>query len=152
MNTNASRDKNKNHHKKGITLLELFTVVGIISLVLTMAVPNYKSFYSRMEIRSGLRTVTMALNTARYKAIQLNKRVKFTMEGDRIVLKEMINRRWVELRHFGLEEKVSFSINSSPVFSPTGSVSPLCSIYVANRDYRYKITISMAGRIKVAEI
>ena len=46
----------------------------------------------------------------------------------------------------------SVKINSSPVFSPTGSVSPLCSIFVKNSKYQYKITLSISGRIKTTEI
>jgi Tfp pilus assembly protein FimT len=137
---------------KGITLLELFIALGIISLALTIMVPGFKSFFSRMEIHNGLRAMTSALSTARYKAIMMNKRVKFTIEGDKIVLKEEISNQWQAFMHFDLEEKVSYSINASPVFSPAGSVSPLCSIYVNNETYKYKITISMAGRIKVVEV
>ncbi|NIM14261.1 MAG: hypothetical protein GTO45_19675 [Candidatus Aminicenantes bacterium] len=140
-----------NRTRKGITLLELFIALGIISLALTIVVPGFKSFYSRMEINNGLRAVTSALSTARYKAIMMNKRVKFTIEGDKIVLNEKQSNQWQAFMHFDLEENVSFSINASPVFSPAGSVSPLCSIYVKNKIYSYKITISMAGRIKVME-
>jgi len=141
-----------NKNSKGINLLELLIGLGILSLLLTLAVPGFKSFYSRMEINNGLRTVTLALNTARYKAIVMNRRVKFTIEGNRIVLKEKTSDLWEELMHFDLEEKVSYSINAAPVFSPTGSVSPLCSIYVANKDYRCKIAISIAGRINVTQL
>lgn len=140
-----------NRTRKGITLLELFIALGIISLALTIVVPGFKSFYSRMEINNGLRAVTSALSTARYKAIMMNKRVKFTIEGDKIVLNEKESNQWQAFMHFDLEKKVSYSINASPVFSPAGSVSPLCSIYVNNETYKYKITISMAGRIKVME-
>jgi Tfp pilus assembly protein FimT len=141
-----------NRNRKGITLFELFIALGIISLALTIMVPGFKSFSSRMEINNGLRAVTSALSTARYKAIMMNKRVKFTIEGEKIVLKEKKSNQWQEFMHFDLEKKVSFSINASPVFSPTGSASPLCSIYVKNKTYSYRITISMAGRIKVMEV
>jgi Tfp pilus assembly protein FimT len=141
-----------NKRSRGISFLELFIALGIISLTLTMTVSGFQSFYRRMEINNGLRAVTSALSTARYRAIWMNKRVKFTIEEDKIVLKRKESSQWNAFMHFDLEKKVSYSINASPVFSPGGSVSPLCSIYVSNKTYCFKITISMAGRIKVLEI
>ena len=141
-------DKNN----RGVTLLELFITLAIAALVLMVGVPGFKSFFCRMEVRNGVRTVTVALNTARYKAIMTNKSVKFTMETDKIVLKEKRDGRWEGFLHFDLSEKVSFSINSSPVFTPFGSVAPLCSVYVSNEISQYKITLSIAGRLKVTEV
>ena len=141
-----------NKNNRGFTLLELFITLGIAALVLMAGVPGFKSFFSRMEVSNGVRTVTAALNTARYKAIMKNKSVKFVVESSKIVLKEKRGGKWEGFSHFDLSEKVSFSINSSPVFTPFGSVAPLCSIYVKNEISQYKITLSIAGRIKVAEI
>jgi len=141
-----------NKNKRGFTLLELFITLGIAALVLMAGVPGFKSFFRRLELRNGVRTVTAALNTARYKAIMMNKSVKFTMGDNKIVLKEKRGSRWEGFLHFDLSEEVSFSINSSPVFTPFGSVAPLCSIYVKNEISQYKITLSIAGRIKVTEL
>ncbi len=144
--------KQNRNNNNGITLLELLVTLSVISLVLTVGVPGLKSFFSRVELSNSLRTVTAALGTARYKAVMMNKRVKFTLEKDRIILKEKKKGEWEELLHFDLEEKVSFSINASPIFSPSGSVAPLCSIHVENEIKHCKITISIAGRIKISEV
>lgn len=144
---------------KGITFIELCVTLAIISIVITMGMPGFNSYVKRMEVRNTLRTITGVLNTARYKAVMLNKRVKFCIEDKNeedmvICLKEKRDRdsKWKEFMAFTLEKKVSVSINSSPIFFPNGSIAPLCSILVENEVSHYKITISIAGRIKITEM
>jgi Tfp pilus assembly protein FimT len=138
--------------KRGFTLGELLVFLGIFSIVVMIGIPMFKSTISRWEVTSGVRTVTSALSTARYNAIKMNRSVKFCIEENRIILKEKKGNVWESFLPFEVDEKVSLSINSSPIFSSTGYVSPLCSIYVQNEHYRYKITLSIAGRVKVIEV
>jgi Tfp pilus assembly protein FimT len=143
---------------RGVGLLEFCFSVALIGMALTVAVPGFTSYMRRMEVNNVVRTVTASLSTARYKAIMKNKRVKWTIEettgdtGNQVVLKDKQGSYWVEFMTFRLNPNVSCFAKTSPVFSPYGTVSPLCSIYVSNRFYRYKISISMAGRIKVSQL
>jgi type IV fimbrial biogenesis protein FimT len=143
---------------KGMTFFEMFVTLAIISVVITMGMPGFNSYVKRMEVRNTLRTITGVLNTARFKAIVLNKRVKFCIEDkneDMVIrLKEKRDgdSKWKEFMEFSLEKKVSVSINSSPIFFPNGSISPMCSILVENEVSHYKITISIAGRVKITEM
>jgi Tfp pilus assembly protein FimT len=139
-------------HAKGITLLELFVGIGVFSLLLTVSVPGFNSFFSRMEANHGVRSITAVFNTARYEAVHSNMRVKVSLVGHNILFMKMKSRRWRTYRSLELEPNVNFTMNASPVFSPFGTVSPLCSTYVDNTHYRYKISISMAGRILVTKL
>jgi type II secretory pathway pseudopilin PulG len=139
-------------NKKGFTLGELLVFLSIFSIVVMIGIPMFKSSFSRWEVTSGVRTVTSALSTARYNAIKMNRSVKLCIEENRILLKEKKGEVWEPFLPFEVDEAVSLTINSSPVFSPTGYVSPLCSIYVQNEHYGYKITLSIAGRIKVVRL
>jgi prepilin-type N-terminal cleavage/methylation domain-containing protein len=148
-----------NKSKKGMTLFEVFITLAIISVVVTMGMPGFNSYVKRMEVRNTLRTITGVLNTARYKAIMLNKRVKFCIEDKdeedmviRLKEKREGDSKWKEFMEFSLGKKVSVAINASPIFFPNGSISPLCSILVENEVSHYKITISIAGRIKITEM
>ena len=134
--------------RKGITLIELVVGLGVFSMILLIFVPGLKSFFTRMEIENGLRGVTAALSTARYNAIMLNRSVKVTLVNNRIVLKKKRLTTWEEFKQIELEKNVTYSINALPVFSPTGSIAPLCSIFVKNSRYSYKISVSMAGQFK----
>ena len=148
-----------NKSQKGMTIFEMFVTLAVISLVVSMVMPGFNSYIKRMEVRNTLRTITGVLNTARFKAIMLNKRVKFCIEDKNI--EDMVIRlkekrdgdsKWKKFMEFSLEKKVSVTINSSPIFFPNGNISPLCSILVDNEVSHYKITISIAGRIKITEM
>jgi hypothetical protein len=86
----------------------------------------------------------------------MNKGVKFCIEeegeGKKIILKEKRDNCWQEFMRFDLGKEVDVHSNASPIFFPDGVTAPLCSILVENDRSRYKITISMAGRIAVTEI
>jgi len=145
------------HSIKGMTVFELFVTLAIISVVISMGMPGFNSYIKRMEVRNTLRTITGVLNTARFKAIVLNKGVKFCIEDKNeeemvIRLKEKKDSKWEEFMEFSLEKKVSITSNASPIFYPNGSIAPLCSILVENEVSHYKITISIAGRIKITEM
>lgn len=146
-----------NKSKKGMTTFEMFITLAIISVVITMGMPGFNSYMKRMEIRNTLRTITGVLNTARFKAIMLNKGIKFCIEDKNeeetmIRLKEKKDSNWEKFMEFSLEKKVSVTSNASPIFFPNGSIAPLCSILVENEVSHYKITISIAGRIKITEM
>lgn len=139
-------------NKKGFTMIELLVALCILSLIGMVGVPMFKASLERWEVSGSVRTVTSALSTARYDAIKMNRSVKFCIENNRVVLKEKRGTLWCTFSSFEVEKDVSLTINASPVFSPIGSVAPLCSIYVRNEHYQYKITLSSAGRIKVIEV
>jgi prepilin-type N-terminal cleavage/methylation domain-containing protein len=139
-------------NKRGFTIIEMIVTLGIVAMVITMGARVFRASFSRWEASSGVRTVTAAMSTARYNAINMNRSVKFCVEKNRIVLKEKIKTTWQPFTFFDVDANVSLSINASPVFSPTGLASPLCTIYVENRHYKYKITLSSAGRIKVLKM
>lgn len=138
--------------QRGFTVVELLVVLFILGIIITWGVPKFRSFFARVEVNNGVRTVTLGLNSARYMAINMNRSVKCCVEGNRVVLKKKVAGAWEEFRGFDVAEKVILSANSSPVFSPLGSVSPLASFYVQNERMHFKITISMAGRVKITEL
>jgi Tfp pilus assembly protein FimT len=114
--------------------------------------PKFKFFFSKLEISRSLRMVTSAISTARYNAIKNNRAVKLCVENNQILLKEKINKNWQTFIRFkNKNREVKITANAWPIFSPLGSISPLCSFQVNNRHLFYKITLSMAGRIKVTK-
>ena len=138
---------------KGFSLMELMVTSLVVSLVFALAVPNLNSFIKRSQLNNALRSVTGGLSNARYNAIMRNNPVKFSIEAENdenmIRLREQRGSTWVVIDETKLEDGVSVSGNASPVFYPVGDVAPLCTVLVGNDISRYKITISMAGRIKV---
>lgn len=145
----SSKKPKKHPAKTGMTLLELLVVTILLTMVWTIIVPTFSAFFDRARITHNVRKVTIALNTARYQAIWLNRKIKVDYDptNHSIALKKKINSRWRNYKYFSIHPDVSVSFNRGPVFSPTGTAAPLCSIYITYKDYRYKITISMAGKV-----
>ncbi len=139
-------------NNKGITVIELLVTLTILALVIALGVPGFKAFFKKTEINNAIRTVTSAINTARCQAIEKNRRVQLSIAGSKIILKEKRDDQWQPFMDFDAGEKVSCTINALPVFYPEGYIAPLCSIFVKTEDFYYRVTISMAGRIKVAKL
>jgi type II secretory pathway pseudopilin PulG len=135
-------------NKKGLTVMELLVTVGLLAFLVVTVVPGLRSFFSRLEIHNGLRTVTAALSTARYQAIQEGRPVRVEIVPGRLLL-SVDDGGWQATRSFDLGSTLRVSANSRPVFSPLGNVSPLCTITLRLHQRVYRVVLSMYGRIRV---
>jgi Tfp pilus assembly protein FimT len=136
-------------NKKGLTVVELLVTVGLFAFLIVTVVPGMRAFFTRLEINSGLRTVTAALSTARYQAIQENRPVRAEVVPGCLRLSVDNGQGWEVVRSFALSDKLSIRANSRPVFSPLGNVSPLCTITLGKEARIYRIVLSMYGKISV---
>jgi Tfp pilus assembly protein FimT len=136
-------------NKKGLTVVELLVTVGLCAFLIMAVFPGMQSFFTPQEINSGLRTVTAALSTARYQAIQENQPVRVEVVPGRLQLSVDNGQGWQVTRSFELHGKLKVHANSRPVFSPLGNVSPLCTITLEKQKKIYRVVLSMYGRIKV---
>jgi Tfp pilus assembly protein FimT len=136
-------------NKKGLTVVELLVTVGLFAFLIVTVFPNMQSFFIRLEINSGLRTVTAALSTARYQAIQENRPVRVEVVPGRLLLSIDNGQGWQVMRSFDLAGKLQVQANSRPVFSPLGNVSPLCTITLKMQEKIFRIVLSMYGKISV---
>ncbi len=139
---------NKN---RGITILELLVGLLIGMMILTSSFSITTSFLSRIEISGAVTTITSYLNNARYLSLSECRKIRFKLSGNKILLQILEDHKWKNFRTSGIKGKLEINANASPVFSPTGSASPLCSIKVSNKKYCRIITLSFAGRIKIRE-
>jgi len=133
-----------------MTLVELLVGLTVLALIMSLGVPGFKSLVKKAEINNALRTVTTVVNTARYLSVQENHSIKVTVEDNKFFLSRKRFKKWIPFKEFDPGEKVTVSMNTSPIFYPEGFIVPLCSIYVKSPSEHYRITISAAGRLKVA--
>ncbi len=138
--------------KDGFSLIELLIYFLLLSIIFTLSIIGFKSFTREAEISNGVRTVIAALNTARYSAVSEYEKVKVLQNNNDIFLQKKIDGDWTTYKKFKVKGELSVKFNNSPVFSPLGSVAPLCSVYVNNEFKKYKSSISMSGRIKTVQI
>jgi len=138
---------------RGITVVELMAVMAILGIVLCMAVLGLRAYHRRADAVNGVRCVTAAMQAARYRAISDNRRVRLSRNDQgNLELEVRENGQWQLLKRIALPQGVMLSINAQPVFYPEGHVVPLCSANIRIGPYRRKISISMAGRIKVTPL
>ena len=58
----------------GFTLIELFIVLTMLAIIITVAAPNFSGFIQEGRIKSSARAVAVSIQTARLKAISANRR------------------------------------------------------------------------------
>ena len=63
----------------GVTLVELMTVVGIIALVTAMALPSYKSWNAKVNLKEALLELNSNLSVARMAAMNRNTTITATI-------------------------------------------------------------------------
>jgi Tfp pilus assembly protein FimT len=136
-------------NKKGLTVVELLVSVGLLAFLVVAVFPGMQSFFTRLEINAGLRTLTAALSTARYQAIQENRPVRAEVVPGCLRLCVDNGHGWEVVRSFDLSSKLSIRANSRPVFSPLGNVAPLCTITLQMQKKIYCVVLSMYGKISV---
>lgn len=136
----------------GLSLIELLIYFLILSIIFSLGVISFRSFQLESEISNGVRIVIAALNTARYTAVAEYEKIKVCQNNNDIFLQKKIEGDWITYKKFKVKGELILKFNNSPVFSPLGSVAPLCSIFVKNEYKGYKSSISMSGRIKTTQI
>jgi type II secretory pathway pseudopilin PulG len=137
---------------RGLTIIELLIYFVLVSIALIISIRNFKIFRLEAEITNGVRVVIASLNTARYNSVSNYEKIKVLQDRNNIFLQKKINGSWKTYNKFIIRGKLYLKFNNSPIFSPLGSVAPLCSVYVWNNYKKYKSSISMSGRIKTREI
>ena len=139
-------------NNRGLTVLELLSAITIGMFILTSSFPVISSFLSRIEISTAVSSLTSHLSEARYLSLSESRKVRFRIINRSGRLEIINNHKWTNYKSWKMKGKINITCNSSPVFNPKGSASPMCTIKVSNKMYSYKITLSFAGRIKVKKM
>jgi len=74
--------------ERGFTTIELFTVIFVIAIVLTMALPGYMSWNARYQLRQAATEIHSQLNVARLAAMNRNTTVSVGVDvtGGRVTI------------------------------------------------------------------
>ena len=65
---------------------------------------------------------------------------------------QLIANGILKIKDWEIKGEIKLTCNSSPVFNPKGSASPMCTIRISNKMYSYKIALSFAGRIRITKL
>ena len=139
-------------NSRGLTVMELLVSLSIFAFCLIMGISGFRALFSQLEISSGLRTVTSALNMARYQAVAHNRPVRVECGPGRLVLRYVNDASGRELQSFALDRQLQLKMNAIPIFYATGYAYPLCTIEVSNNRHCRRVTLSINGRVRVMSL
>lgn len=142
----------------GFSLTGLLMTLALAAVMVGMAAPSYLDLLPRHRLNGAARQVVGDLMWARMKAVQRNNRFRvfFLSDHEYRILddtdndNEVDSGEWTVTRDLSAEYRdVVMSANNSPIFSPRGTASSLATITLANDAGSKRITISIAGRVRV---
>ena len=142
----------------GFSLLGQLIALTLAGIVIAMAVPGYLKAVPKHRLNGAARQLAGDLMWARMKAIQRNNRYRvfFPSRHEYRILDDADNDgvadpgEWTLVRDLRTDyEGVAVSSNNNPVFSPRGTAHSLATITLANAAGSKRISISIAGRVRV---
>lgn len=112
-------------NNRGFSLLELLTVLLLLSLIAGITAPAVGRFLDNLSFRKQTATLLAALRYARLMAISEGEKVLVSFEDAEGTV--MLFRGGVEeTREFDLDEDASFSMESEEIiFYPEGQATPV---------------------------
>lgn len=142
----------------GFSLLGQLVTLTLAGIMIAIAVPGYLKVMPKHRLNGAVRQLTGDLMWARMKAIQRNNRhrVFFVNDHEYRILDDTDNDgvadpgEWTVTRDLRADYgDVVMSANNNPVFSPRGTASSLATITLANSAGAKRISISIAGRVRI---
>ena len=142
----------------GFSLLGQLITLTLAGIMLSIAVPGYLKVMPRHRLNGAVRLLTGDLMWARMKAIERNNRhrIFFLNDYEYRILDDADNDgtvdpgEWTLTRDLRTDYRdVVMSSTNNPIFSPRGTASSLATITLANAAGSKRISISIAGRVRI---
>ena len=150
--------------ESGFTLIEMMIVIAVLTIMASIAIPNFMSLLPGMRLNGAARQVMGDLMAARMKAVKLNKRTKvfFDTSSQYRICDDANNDGTVAdgEASTNVENKsiqtnyhdVTLSASSNPIFYPRGTgPTPSCTITVASSTTGQSklVKAHLTGRVKI---
>jgi prepilin-type N-terminal cleavage/methylation domain-containing protein len=139
--------------RKGFSLFEVIISISILALMVYISSTSFLNLAPKYRLQKAVWEINSRLNFARYKSLfeGVKVRMKFYSAGYAIEIYNEEDKKWeLEEKHF--LEGVSLQANNNPSFHPRGTVSGMASVYISNSWGKYKLTLALSGRVKIAKL
>ena len=138
----------------GFTLVEIMTVVAVIGIVVTLAVPDLMALSRRMQTDLFAKELASELRQARQLAITRRDRVYLVFDRDQRTILVQVGRDRVLHHTFQYADRAMDmdepSAGSDLVFHPSGRSATATTIRLHHaRGENATITVSLTGRVSI---
>jgi prepilin-type N-terminal cleavage/methylation domain-containing protein len=148
-------------NSRGFTLGEMMTVAAVISIMVTIAVPNYLSFQPSMRLNGAAREVLGKLMWARAQAVQNNNTSVITFTSDHTfqVFNDANGNGSADANEtitIDLQtdySDVTFTVggsSSTPTFNGRGTANSDTTVTITNSSGSKTVTVSPTGNVKIS--
>ena len=119
--------------KSGFTLMEMLVVLAIISIMLGVGVPFFRTSSQRAKLKAAVRGIISLLNYARMTAVGERNQVKALLEEGCIRIYVRHNDSWQSAgKQYCIPPGVMVSLNNEIVFYPSGEAEESFCIEIKN--------------------
>lgn len=143
-------------NQRGASLVELLSVVVILSIVGALCGPSWSALAGRQESWAVTRAIAGELRLARQLAISRHTRVRVLIDRDAAAVRTELNDQGTGLlRHYEFAGKrttvESMSNGAHVTFYPNGRSATANTIVLRDRQYNKRvITVSITGKVTIS--
>lgn len=140
--------------QEGKTVTELLVVVGIVTIVAGMALPNFMSLNSRTQVRCAAEEIASELRLAKQLALTHHDRVRVVIDLDqRELVTQFVQSGLTHhvYRYNGKQVAIEEpSAGPEILFHPSGRSATATTIHLHGQaGPSQKLTVSITGRVSI---
>lgn len=136
---------------RGFTLIEVLATIGIASLLMTIALPNFLSTLPRLRLSDAARQIATDLQQIRMKAIAQNIPYRISFSTTAYVLQKCNGSCVNEGGSIQLPQGISVSASAAPQFQPRGTAASAVTITLSNGSSSAWVCVRTVGRVKIQD-
>jgi prepilin-type N-terminal cleavage/methylation domain-containing protein len=146
MHKNTSR-----HNNTGFTLMELMAAIGVASILMTIAIPNFLAALPRLRLSDAARQVATDLQQVRMKAIAQNIPYQVSFSTTTYVLQRCNGPCANEGGSIQLPQGITITASTAPQFQPRGTAAAATTITLSNGSSSKWVCVRTVGRVSIQD-
>jgi prepilin-type N-terminal cleavage/methylation domain-containing protein len=135
----------------GFTLMELMVGIGIASILMAIAIPNFLSTLPGLRLTDAARQVATDLQQIRMKAIAQNIPYQITFSTNAYVLQRCNGSCTNDSGNIALPTGISVTASTAPQFQPRGTAAAAATITLSNGSSNKWVCVKTVGRVNIQD-
>ncbi|ULA65829.1 MAG: GspH domain-containing protein [Nitrospira sp.] len=143
-------------NERGVSLVELCTVLSIVAIVMGVSVPGWSALVSKQRQRAVMTEIASELRMARQLAMARHQRIRVVVNMEQSELRtECVDCDTNVLRRYGFAHTgtVIDSMSTRPeiLFQSSGrSATATTLVLIDSRRVSHQVTVSITGRVSMS--